>query len=93
MDEKRHLKAVFLAGVATRVREEPGRPPVMYVAKAQRQLTDQEPVEAEWLGDHLIYDHGRPLHEIAGLPLRAVHELEHFDESLGLLALHHSHTD
>jgi hypothetical protein len=38
------------------------------------------------------HDHGRPPHEITGLPLRAVHELEHFDDTMGLLDLHHRHT-
>lgn len=64
----------------------------MYVADAPRELTDQEPVDAERLDEHLIHDHGRPPHEITGLPLRAVHELEHFDDTMGLLDLHHRHT-
>jgi hypothetical protein len=65
----------------------------MHVADAARERIDQDPVEAEWLDEHLIHDHRRPPHEITGLPLRAVHDLEHFDESLGLLVLQHRHRD
>ncbi|MGH8970367.1 MAG: hypothetical protein ACRDV1_10510 [Actinomycetes bacterium] len=43
------------------------------------------------LHEHMVHDHGRAAHEIAGLPLTAVHELEHFDETLGLLDLRHRH--
>ena len=63
----------------------------MHVSNVPQQRTDQEPVDAEWLVDHLIHDHDRPPHEIAGLPLRAVHDLEHFDDTLGLLDLRHRH--
>src|SRR6478609_3279677 len=41
-------------------------------------------VDAERLYDHLVDDHGRAPHEILGLPLDAVHELEHFDVEMGL---------
>ncbi|MGZ4615972.1 MAG: hypothetical protein ACXV4A_10440 [Actinomycetes bacterium] len=44
-----------------------------------------------WLHDHLIREHGRARHEIAGLPLAAVHRLEHVDQTIGLLDLSHSH--
>jgi hypothetical protein len=49
-------------------------------------------VDAQALADHLIDDHGRSAHEISGLPLHAVHELEHVEEAMGLLGLRHSHT-
>jgi hypothetical protein len=65
----------------------------MYVANTPWERIDQKPVEAEWLDEHLIHDHGRLPHEITGLPLRAVHDLEHFDESVGLLDLQHRHGD
>ena len=55
------------------------------------EMTDREPVEAERLDEHLIHDHGRTAHEIARLPLAAVHQLEHFDETMGLLDLRHRH--
>ena len=45
----------------------------------------------ELLRDHLLHDHSRVAHELAGLPLASVHELEHFDETLGLLRLRHQH--
>jgi hypothetical protein len=65
----------------------------MSVATPARELTThQDHVEAERLADHLVHDHGRPAHEITGLPLRAVHDLEHFDERMGLLHLRHQHT-
>jgi hypothetical protein len=89
---KKQQQAVLLGAVEALVHEEPGRQPIMYFADAARELIHQERVVAERLDDHLVHDHGRLLHEITGLPLPAVHELEHFDESLGLLALHHSHT-
>jgi hypothetical protein len=63
----------------------------MHVADAARARTEHDPDEAALLEEHLIHDHGRLPHEITGLPLRAVHDLEHFDESLGLLDLHHCH--
>lgn len=40
---------------------------------------------------HLTHDHGRARHEIIGLPVAAVHRLEHFDQTMGLLHLNHSH--
>ncbi len=63
----------------------------MYVAHSSRELTDHEHDQADQLGHHLIHDHGRRAHEIVGLPLRALHELEHIEESMGLLFLRHSH--
>ncbi len=45
----------------------------------------------ELLRDHLLQDHRRVAHELAGLPLVSVHELEHFDDTLGLLRLRHRH--
>ena len=53
--------------------------------------TMHNPALPAWLEDHLINDHGRMPHELTRMPLRAVHDLEHFDESLGLLDLHHCH--
>ncbi len=47
--------------------------------------------DAERLHEHLVRDHHRARHELDGLPLDAVHELEHFDQSLGMLALQHAH--
>jgi hypothetical protein len=32
------------------------------------------------------------LHEIARLPLHAIHELEHLEAAIGRLPLHHQHT-
>jgi hypothetical protein len=63
----------------------------MYGATGTQELTDQRCADAEWLEDHLVHDHDRRPHEIAGLPLRAVHELEHVEDSMGLLDLHHRH--
>jgi hypothetical protein len=65
---------------------------IMTIEHAPRELTEHEPAAAQRLDDHLIHDHGRAPHEITGLPLRAIHDLEHFDEAMGLLALRHSHT-
>jgi hypothetical protein len=62
----------------------------MYDANSPRGLTDQE--HADLLGHHLVDDHGRRTDELTGLPLRALHELEHIEESMGLLDLAHSHT-
>ncbi len=45
----------------------------------------------ELLRHHLLHDHRRVAHELAGLPLESVHELEHFDDTLGLLRLRHQH--
>jgi len=64
---------------------------MLHVAEARDDLTDLEPVESERLQHHLVHDHGRAAHEIAGLPLGAVHQLEHFDDTMGLLDLHHRH--
>ena len=44
-----------------------------------------------WLHDHLVRDHGRNPNEITGLPLAAVHRLEHVDQALELLHLDHRH--
>jgi hypothetical protein len=46
---------------------------------------------SSWLRDHLVRDHGRASHEIDGLPLGAVHRLEHIDQTMGLLDLNHRH--
>jgi hypothetical protein len=32
------------------------------------------------------------LHEIARLPLHAIHDLEHIEAAMGLLQLHHRHS-
>lgn len=50
-----------------------------------------DPVALERLHAHLLHDHRRASHELAGLPLDAVHELEHFDVAVGLLHLDHTH--
>jgi hypothetical protein len=63
----------------------------MHVSNAPQERTDQQPVDAEWLVEHLVHDHDRLPREIAGLPLRALHDLEHFEQSFGLLDLHHRH--
>jgi hypothetical protein len=63
----------------------------MSIADATWELRDHEPVDAQRLDDHLIHDHGRAPHEITGLPLHAIHDLEHFDDAMGLLDLHHRH--
>lgn len=63
----------------------------MYFADASRELTDHVSVAAERLDDHLIQDHGRLAYEITGLPLPDLHELEHFEATMGLLDLHHRH--
>ena len=64
----------------------------MDTANHPLEMTGQDDADVERLADHLMHAHGRLPYEIAGLPLRAIHGLEHFDESLGLLALRHSHT-
>jgi hypothetical protein len=63
----------------------------MSIAHAPRELSNQEPADAQRLDDHLIHDHGRAPHEITGLPLPAIHDLEHFEEAMGLLQLDHRH--
>jgi hypothetical protein len=63
----------------------------MHVPDVPRPRTSHESLDADWIVDHLIHDHGRSPHEISGLPPAAVHDLEHVDESLGLLYLHHCH--
>jgi hypothetical protein len=78
----------------------------MYVADARHETdTELDPgfdsefdsefemarIDGERLGEHLAHDHGRMLHEIAGLPLRAIHELEHIEAAMGLLPLQHQH--
>jgi hypothetical protein len=60
-------------------------------ANTAPQRNNHNPALPGWLEDHLIHDHGRLPYEIARMPLRAVHDLEHFDGSLGLLDLHHCH--
>jgi hypothetical protein len=64
----------------------------MYVANSPRERSHEEHVDADRIGRHLVHSHGRRADEIAGLPLRALHELEHIEESMGLLDLQHSHT-
>lgn len=44
-----------------------------------------------WLHQHLVRDHGRAPHELAGVPLEDVHRLEHVDQVLSLLQLGHRH--
>jgi hypothetical protein len=63
----------------------------MYVTNSPQELTHQQVVDTDRLGHHLLHEHGRRMDEIAGLPLRALHELEHIEESMGLLDLRHSH--
>jgi hypothetical protein len=63
----------------------------MHVSNAPHERTDQGSADAEWLVEHLVHDHDRLPHEIDGLPLRAVHDLEHFEDTIGLLDLHHRH--
>ena len=53
--------------------------------------TSGDPFALERLRAHLLHDHRRASHELAGLPLDAVHELEHFDVAAGLLHLDHVH--
>jgi len=53
--------------------------------------TGADPVALDRLHTHLRYEHHRSWHELAGLPLDAVHELEHFDVTIGLLHLDHTH--
>ena len=43
------------------------------------------------LRDHLLAAHGREIRDLAGLPLAGVHRLEHVEQELGLLHLHHGH--
>jgi hypothetical protein len=43
------------------------------------------------LHDHLRHDHGRQERELDGLPLAAVHRLEHLEDDMGLLQLRHRH--
>lgn len=60
-------------------------------ATARHVHLDGGQIDAERLHQHLLRDHHRAWHELDGLPLEAVHELEHFDQSMGLLHLHHAH--
>lgn len=53
---------------------------------------DVDPIETRELYEHLVEDHHRLPHELVGLPLDAVHELEHFDDVMGLLSLRHRHS-
>jgi hypothetical protein len=46
---------------------------------------------SNWLHEHLVRDHGRAHHELNGLPLAAVHRLEHVDQAMELLHLDHRH--
>ncbi len=43
--------------------------------------------------DHLIHQHGRTRRELDGLPLAALHRLEHVEQALDLIALDHQHVD
>jgi hypothetical protein len=52
-----------------------------------------DPELLEQLRVHLLHAHRRLSHELSGLPLDAVHELEHFDAAVGLLQLDHTHLD
>jgi hypothetical protein len=61
----------------------------MSMAHTARQSTMH--VDPDGLRDHLVHHHGRRPHEIAGLPLRALHALEHFEGSMGLIDLEHGH--
>jgi hypothetical protein len=63
----------------------------MYATRTTHQRTDQRDADADWLVSHLVHQHGRRPHEIAGLPVRALHELDHIEDSMGLLDLHHHH--
>ena len=40
---------------------------------------------------HLLHDHGREPRELEGIPLGAVHRLEHVEDDLGLIELRHAH--
>ena len=62
----------------------------MSIAKSARQ-PHHVYVDADGLGDHLVHYHGRRPLEIVGLPLRALHALEHFEGSMGLIDLEHGH--
>lgn len=50
-----------------------------------------ELLAADDLREHLVTAHGRAPHELGDLPLDAVHQLEHFDVSMGMLELPHRH--
>jgi hypothetical protein len=63
----------------------------MYVAQSPPELTDHDQLAAEQLGEHLALDHARRWREDPGMPLRALHDLEHLEASMGLLELRHSH--
>jgi hypothetical protein len=65
----------------------PAMPPVAEEARvSQADLLD--PV---LLHDHLVHHHHRPSSELTGMPLGAIHRLEHFDDAMGMLALDHRH--
>lgn len=57
----------------------------------RREAVEPEPLEQ--LRVHLLHTHRRASYELSGLPLDAVHELEHFDAAVGLLQLDHMHLD
>ncbi len=64
------------------------------MAAATVQVVRPEAVDPEVLEQlrlHLLHAHHRAAHELSGLPLDAVHELEHFDAAFGLLQLDHTH--
>jgi hypothetical protein len=46
---------------------------------------------ATWLRDHLLHDHGRTAHELDGVPLPAMHRLEHLEQTMSLVHLGHHH--
>jgi hypothetical protein len=48
-------------------------------------------MDSSWLFLHLLRDHGRTDPGFGGLPLEALHRLEHVEQELGLLVLGHSH--
>ena len=49
-------------------------------------------MESDLLLSHLIHEHGRAGYDIVGIPLAHLHELEHLEDNLGLLELHHEHS-
>jgi len=60
-------------------------------AFGQLRAVTPDPDTHDQLLAHLIHEHRRLPHEILGLPLDAVHQLEHFDDDAGLLVLGHRH--
>ena len=47
----------------------------------------------ETLREHLVREHGRRGHELFGVPLDAVHRLDHVDQDAGMVELEHTHLD